>query len=129
MGADSKEWLRYAVRDTEVAKLSMDHGYYADCVEHCQQAIEKAMKAQLADGGMIPPKTHNLTELAMRTGVYEKLDVRHKELYQELSMLYTRTRYPDDQRLIELIDLEYCKAALESAKEMIEWTERKLSGE
>lgn len=62
------EWLRKAERDYRSAEWEMQNPLdpnYDDVCFHCQQCIEKLMKAVLSEGGTHFPKTHNLEDLAM----------------------------------------------------------------
>jgi HEPN domain-containing protein len=66
MKASTLEWIEKAEEDWEVAQRS----YRARKVPlhnvacfHCQQCVEKYLKARLNEAGIVPPKTHNLSDL------------------------------------------------------------------
>lgn len=63
--ADFQEWIRYADDDLEAARVLFDAGRYAMCAFHCQQALEKILKATIVRATKHrPPYTHNLRDLA-----------------------------------------------------------------
>jgi len=43
----ARAFLEIAVRDLENARRAFEIGDYPECVFHCQQAVEKAVKAML----------------------------------------------------------------------------------
>lgn len=61
-----EEWLKFAENDLEAVRiLSSHHPMQLEIIcYHCQQAAEKALKAYLLFNGFVPPKTHNLENLA-----------------------------------------------------------------
>lgn len=97
---DSKhfyDWVDRAAEDMIAARILMeDDRCYNVCAFHCQQAIEKALKAfillntgELVDG-------HNLSWLCKRA---IKLDSKFHEWLDESAVLnkcYIETRYPTD---------------------------------
>ena len=63
------EWLSKAEDDLRVAEriASWDDLPQFDAIAfHCQQSIEKLMKAALLSRGVVPPKVHDLPELLRR---------------------------------------------------------------
>ncbi|MGQ0604767.1 MAG: HEPN domain-containing protein [Anaerolineales bacterium] len=42
---DPREWLHYAENDQRAAKALIEAEIYEHCVFHCQQAVEKLLKA------------------------------------------------------------------------------------
>ena len=105
-----REWLQKAEEDyNAVVKLEPAETPYVICF-HCQQCIEKYLKAFLTVYGEIPPPTHNLIRLNSTATEYEKsLD----EIYDSLEELYPYSvaiRYPgiqvaseDAERAIEIM--------------------------
>ena len=65
----AREWCRKADRDFEAAQWDMQKPgvpNYDDVCFHCQQCVEKLMKAVLTERGSHFPKTHDLEDLAAR---------------------------------------------------------------
>lgn len=64
--AEAKAWLNKARHDLRCARIDMDADppELEDALFHCQQAVEKALKAFLTVHDCIFRKTHDLDELA-----------------------------------------------------------------
>jgi HEPN domain-containing protein len=62
------EWLEKAQGDIDVARriAGLDRPSYDAIAFHCQQDIEKLIKAAMAARGVEPPKVHDLPELSRR---------------------------------------------------------------
>jgi HEPN domain-containing protein len=64
-GEDVLEWVAYAERDRRAARHLLESGDYEACALHCQQAVEKLLKAGIvSQTGERPPYEHNLWKLA-----------------------------------------------------------------
>jgi len=62
---DVREWVEYAEADRLSARNAFNAADYRDAAFHCQQAIEKLLKAAIvAQTGRRPPYAHNLWKLA-----------------------------------------------------------------
>jgi HEPN domain-containing protein len=63
--ANTREWLVRAKEDLDNARhdLTATPPFVRDALFHCQQGVEKAMKALLTWHDLAFPKTHNLEEL------------------------------------------------------------------
>jgi|SRR5215510_6244526 len=66
MKASTLEWIKKAEEDWETAQISYRARkvalHNAACF-HCQQCIEKYLKARLNEAGIVPQKAHNLSDL------------------------------------------------------------------
>jgi HEPN domain-containing protein len=91
---DLQEWLKYAEEDFASAQILFDGGRYATCAYHCQQALEKVLKAWIVSRtGTTPPHTHNFRDLLARIPDVSIPD----EIQQTLAYVnphYLATRYP-----------------------------------
>lgn len=91
------EWMENASEDIYVADILLDNEKCRNsCAFHCQQAIEKALKAYLLllSGKLMDG--HNLTWLCRQALKY---DGQFEEYFDESSSLnryYIETRYPAD---------------------------------
>ena len=94
------DWLEIAARDLLAARLLLEQ---KQCLEiagfHCQQCMEKALKAylihttgQLVDG-------HNLTWLFRQAGKRDERFRRWLDVSADMNRLYIETRYPSDREL------------------------------
>lgn len=98
--SDSKfyfEWLKSAQQDIHVASVLVNdaHGRNA-CAFHCQQAIEKALKAYmlLSSGRLLDG--HNLTWLCRQAMKYDDEFEQWFDESASLNRYYIETRYPAD---------------------------------
>ena len=66
---------------------------------HCQQCVEKSLKAMLALHGNEIPRIHDLVTLHTRASEVESLSVEIAELLQ-LNDAYIDMRYPNDPSAI-----------------------------
>jgi HEPN domain-containing protein len=93
-----RAWLEKAMNDIRGAQIDMDAvpPLIEDALFHCQQAVEKAMKAFLTANDVSFRKTHDLDELAMAC---EKINKSLKGLLvpaRNLSVFAWEFRYPGD---------------------------------
>jgi len=115
--ADTKAWLKKSANDLRGAMLDMeaDPPLLEDAVFHCQQAVEKSIKAFLAFHDQPFRKTHNLEELGEAC---LKIDKTLSGLVEEavpLSEYAWAYRYPGDP---ESPELEESEAALSTAQKI-----------
>jgi HEPN domain-containing protein len=121
MSAIILEWIRKAKADLDTAerelKVQESANFDAVCF-HCQQSVEKLLKALMIHSGIRPPKTHDL-ELLL-----EKLSEKHPEVRQfrdaciEMTVFAVEYRYPGEES-----DENTAASALESAKELWNYIE------
>ena len=65
MKDETRRWVELADADLAAAKVLLKEGILALSVFHCQQAIEKLLKAiWIETRGEPSPRTHNLVDLA-----------------------------------------------------------------
>jgi HEPN domain-containing protein len=61
---------------------------------HCQQCIEKYLKAYLVSQGIAPPRTHDLDALLAECVTHDATLGRHLTLVKSLDPYSVRFRYP-----------------------------------
>lgn len=88
-------WLAFAREDLNAAELLAQGGYYPIACFHCQQAVEKALKAFLLHNGQPPPHIHRLDDLLSRCAVYENALLFYQGDCATLDQYYMLPRYPD----------------------------------
>lgn len=107
-----RNWQEISELDEKAATDLFTLGNYPLSVFHCQQAVEKYLKALLYFSGK-PQFSHSLTqlgnELAKRTGT--PLPEEVATAFNELDFHYTASRYPGVTSLKDL----YTKAKAEQA--------------
>jgi len=97
MKADTREWLRYAEEDYEVAcaLLRRRSKVPANSVGfHCQQCAEKYFKARLEEAGLPVPKIHNLALLLNLLSPVEPLWASFRAASLRLNNFAVKFRYP-----------------------------------
>jgi len=114
---DAQRWWERAKEDLAVAEHALAGGFDRASAFHGQQAAEKALKALLVHKGTVPPKVHDLVNLADRSGAPSEVRDRCKAL----SPAYLESRYPD-------IPASAGPAAplLAGAKEVMAWVESQM---
>ncbi len=92
-------WLLKSRQDLAVAELLIEqqHPYLGIAVYHCQQSLEKGLKAYLTHHDVLFKKTHDLTVLVR---LCMEFDERFESLLDAAEILTpyaTQFRYPSDQ--------------------------------
>ena len=90
---ETREWVRRALNDLRAAELCAAE-LPAEALFHCQQAVEKFLKAFLAWHQTPFRKTHELRELAMMCSGIDKTLEASLEAAIALSQYAWRFRYP-----------------------------------
>jgi HEPN domain-containing protein len=100
MKKETQDWLKVADRDIESAEILMEQSSASPHTAfHCQQAIEKYLKAVIANNGNKVKKIHDLIALyGMVTAIVDiPLD---KTLLIEISQIYIDSRYSGEFGLL-----------------------------
>lgn len=94
-------WLADAQDEVEMAAILLDHRKGRGVCVHCQQGVEKGLKALLLERGRRPARTHDLVELlnqVMADGWAIELPMDDAVF---LNSVY-RGRYPSEEGLLPL---------------------------
>jgi HEPN domain-containing protein len=120
------DWSDRARYDLDTAKTLLDAGRYLYVLFCCQQAVEKALKALIANRtGEMPPRIHNLPKLTSAAGVH--FDEEGLDFLAALSTFYTQTRYPGEIELPEtLSNREQMESIVRKTEDIVEWLFSKL---
>lgn len=97
MEKETKQWLKIALEDKNLAVEMWNSKRYVYAVMFWQQAVEKIIKAYIIEQkNIFPIKTHDIDQLLKQA----KIDYKQHGLgkMQELSLAFTRTRYEDLSR-------------------------------
>jgi HEPN domain-containing protein len=118
-----EDWLGFADKDIELSETIFklaDAGRFTGFVAfHCQQAVEKYLKAFILEKKSPLLKTHDL--LKLYAGIKQFSDLRIDEnLLDILNNTYVKTRYPSDIGLVvdNTPSLEQAADFLRLAKEV-----------
>ena len=116
-----EEWVERAEYDIGTARDMLAAGRSLYVFFCCQQAIEKAIKAIIAQRTEeMPPRLHNLPKLATYAGL--RVDDRQADLLRRLTNYYVQTRYPAELKaLAERVGGASAEAALHETEELLEW--------
>ena len=96
MRKPAENWLAYAHTDLRAAQTLVNQSDLTGVATfHCQQCIEKALKALLVFYGQDVPRIHDLVTLHKRTSAVVTLPIEATELVQ-VNDAYIDTRYPND---------------------------------
>ena len=121
--ADSipEQWVEQARYDLDSARVMLDGGRYLYVVFCCQQAVEKMLKALIAERtGQCPPRLHNLLKLAEHAGV--ELDQTQTVLLEDLSRYYIQSRYPEEiPALSRGLDRHRGQQVLNQTEDVLQW--------
>lgn len=118
-----KEWLERAKENLEDADALFRSRRYLFATYACHLAVEKALKAVIAErSGSYPPGIHNLLELA-KIGE-APLTEEQQQFIAELNMAAITTRYPESlKKAAKDYSGEVVKDYLEKAREVVLWLE------
>ena len=95
MADAAEKWAAQARYDIETAKAMFDTGRYLYVLFCCQQAVEKMLKALIAQRTRtMPPRLHNLMRLAEVATLTVPEDTAH--LFRRLTDFYIASRYPEE---------------------------------
>jgi HEPN domain-containing protein len=90
------EWLNFAKRNLEIAKLLFDVGHYEDAVGiELQQSLEKMIKAILAFNSIKIPKDHDLVKLYFLVDQSISLNDDEIILLRKATNYFKEDRYPN----------------------------------
>ncbi|MDY0392051.1 MAG: HEPN domain-containing protein [Candidatus Bipolaricaulis sp.] len=116
-------WLEKARRDLITAERELERlPTFTDIVcFHCQQAVEKGLKALLIVHGITPPKTHALEDLAL---LVSQAEPEAESFARELAALtpYAVTaRHPEFSEPTK----EEAQSAIDIARRVLSWIQRR----
>ena len=121
-------WIDLADEDLSTAKWLISGNKFLHAAFHCQQAVEKSIKAVIArdlpDGDM-PPKIHNLAKLASNASIMNKLSGEQKTLLKILNRFNIDARYPDYDTP-STPTKEICEKVVIDVEEFLCWIKKQL---
>lgn len=122
IAAEIAEWLAHAGLDLRAAEVDLDAAppLLGDAAFHCQQAVEKALKALLTRHDHIFPRTHDLAVLSAACLEHEPSLEPLLRRSAGLSEYAWRFRYPGDEVDPAGKDVE---EALASARQIVQAVE------
>jgi HEPN domain-containing protein len=95
----TKDWLTLAAEDLHAAKaLAKEEGITNLASFHCQQCLEKSLKASIEEQNKTSVKSHDLIRLLTFADI--KLSEEDFRLLSVLNEIYIDSRYPGDIGLL-----------------------------
>ena len=123
-------WLELADYDIDTARVMLRNGKYLYVGFMCHQTIEKALKAVIAyycADNEIPPKTHDLGKLAIRSNLFDIMTDSHRIFIEYLNPLNIEASYPEYKKhLLALLTHDKCKDIIAKSEELLCWIKEQL---
>jgi len=120
-------WLERSKYDLETAKAILDAGRYLYVAYMCQQAIEKLLKAIIAQHGKENLPIHNLNRLVESAELSGELTGERIDLVAELTAYNIEARYGDyKESLSEVVDIQKAKILYDQTQELFQWLYTKI---
>ncbi len=111
------DWLEFAAEDLHCADILLDRRQCpAAAGFHCQQAIEKALKAFVLYRTGSHVDGHNITWLCRQAGRYDETFLSWLDKTPALNRLYIETRYPADMPV--QLDFDWLRQVYYTAEEI-----------
>lgn len=118
--ADPTIWLGYATENLQVARASLESGWFNASLQNAQQAVEKAAKAVIVSCGHPARRSHSTRELARdlrQLGCDIGLSDDDCEL---IDSIYLPSKYPPDSAMpLAVPDAALCRQCLEIAERAV----------
>jgi HEPN domain-containing protein len=123
-------WLAIADYDIETARAMLKSGRFLYVGFMCHQTIEKALKAVISQDckeGEIPPKIHDLSKLAVRTGLLDLMSEEQQDFIEDLNPLHIEARYPEYKDEIAAgLTKENCGELVLGTEKLLCWIKKQL---
>ena len=118
-------WLKKSANDLRSALiLTTAEDYPTDAVcFHCQQSIEKSLKALLIYKDIEFKKTHDLVYLLNISGLEQELSNNYLTVFAEINYYSVTARYPDE---IEDPSIQDSETAYKVAVEIFELVNKRI---
>ena len=116
-----QQWLRHAEVDRRAAKTLLESSEYEPCAFHCQQAVEKLLKAIIVkQTEQKPPHIHDLTTLLRKVRNLQVGDELAQTI-RDIDAYYVATRYPLDVVDEGTFKKPLAESAVQRTDEVFQW--------
>ena len=123
-----EHWVERSKYDLDTAKAMLDTGRYLYVSYMCQQAVEKILKAIIAQQGKENFPIHNLNRLAEISLIGSELNSEQFNFLAELTPYNIEARYGDyKESLSEIINDKKAQKVYEKTLEIHEWLYQKIN--
>lgn len=121
-------WVERSQYDLDTAKIMLDTGRYLYVAYMCQQAIEKILKARIAQLGKENFPIHNLNRLAEIAMIRNELNSEQFNFLAELTPYHIEARYGDyKESLSEIINEKKAEQVYKNTQEIHKWIYQKIN--
>ncbi len=119
---DTQNWSATSLYDIETAKHMLQTKRYLYVVFMCHLALEKMLKAHVAEVTQSPPvRSHDLIYL-LRKASLTQMPGDYLKFLGKINNASVPTRYPDDlQRAMKEYDAPIAQSYLSQTKEVLQW--------
>lgn len=122
-----RQWLERVIYDMDTARALLKARKYLYASFMCQQAVEKALKAVLANQCKEVPPIHNLKKLAMLAEIEDEMDAQQVEFLEQLTPFAIKARYGSyKKKLSEICDRKTAVQFLSMTEKFIPWLKKKM---
>jgi len=124
MMKEAENWWKQAEADLATAKDNLGISRFSYAIFLCEQSVEKALKALYLKKFNEIPRIHDLTIFARKLKLPSKL----YQNCEDLTNVYTETRYPDASEVIpaDKFTKDEAEEFVKKAEEIIKWMENKI---
>jgi HEPN domain-containing protein len=120
-------WVERSQYDLDTAKIMLDTGRYLYVAYMCQQAVEKILKAVIAQLGKENFPIHNLNRLAEIATISNELTPEQFNFLAELTPYHIEARYGDyKESLSEIINEKKAEQVYKKTREIHKWIYQKI---
>ncbi|TET65882.1 MAG: HEPN domain-containing protein [Candidatus Aminicenantes bacterium] len=120
-------WVERSQYDLDTAKIMLDTGRYLYVAYMCQQAVEKILKALIAQLGKENFPIHNLNRLAEIATISNELTSEQFNFLAELTPYHIEARYGDyKESLSEIINEKKAEQVYKKTREIHKWIYQKI---
>ncbi len=117
----TENWLAQVDYDLTSAEHMLNSGRHVYVIFLCHLALEKALKALVTEEtGKLPPRTHNLIDLARRAKLTPS--EKHRDFIGRLNDVSVVTRYPENlSEVVSQYPESVAREYLDKTKEIVAW--------
>lgn len=120
-------WVERSKYDFDTAKAMLDTGRYLYVGYMCQQAVEKLLKALIAQQNKENLPIHNLNRLVEVAEIVNLLSSEQINFLAELTPFCIEARYGDfKESLSEIIDEKKAKEVYQKTGDFFKWLYQKI---
>ena len=122
-----EHWVERSQYDLDTAKIMLDTGRYLYVTYMCQKAVEKILKALIAQLGKENFPIHNLNRLAEVATISKELTSEQFNFLAELTPYHIEARYGDyKENLSEIINEKKAEQVYKKTREIHKWIYQKI---